>query len=385
LKSGRSSCIVVFPVTRKKLVLLIFGGIALFNIVYGIAVMMRGRHDTLDPHLAGETMALDHLSDAHHLFYTPASHADLAAARADLVVSASDEKTYAVGVQSPAAFRALDHERQFDGLLFTGDSTTYKPLLNELAQAKDFTLTWLDNATLVFRRRGATAWKEADLDATATRFTGENHARFMAGASRQLVAIGQLAMAKRALDAAAPNGKGLTDYWTALALYDGEVAHWADALDAVKRALAIAPDDTGALTTEAQILFGSRRFDEAMTISDRVIEAHPDDPSMLFLHAMISHQAHSYDREIAALTHLMDLAQAQGQSVTGYRIYLGQAYAEHGDGMLSLIQFQKAVESPDISPAQKKFAMDCIGKIRDHATAPADGVVSGSLPISEAH
>jgi lipopolysaccharide biosynthesis regulator YciM len=99
-------------------------------------------------------------------------------------------------------------------------------------------------------------------------------------------------------------------------------------------------------------------------MSDKVVEQHPDDASILFFHATLAHQAHSYDREIAALKHLIDMAETQGQSTTGYRIYLGQAYAESGEAMPSLIQFQKAVESPDISPEQKEFAEDCIGKIR---------------------
>jgi predicted Zn-dependent protease len=118
------------------------------------------------------------------------------------------------------------------------------------------------------------------------------------------------------------------------------------------------------MATKAQILFGARRYEEALAISDKVVEQNPDDPSMLFLHATISHEAHSYDREIAALKHLIEMADAQGQSTTGYRIYLGQAYAETGEAMLSLVQFQDAVNSSDISPEQKEFCEDCIGKIR---------------------
>ena len=45
------------------------------------------------------------------------------------------------------------------------------------------------------------------------------------------------------------------------------------------------------MTTKAQILFGAKRFEEALDISDQVVQQHPDDPSMLFLHATIAHQA----------------------------------------------------------------------------------------------
>lgn len=351
---------------NKKTVLLAFAGLVLLNLVFGIVVLVRAHHDPVDPRLAGEQLAIAHLKDVHYLFFSPGSHADLLAARPDLV-SAADEHSFAQGVQLPPVFRALDHQRQFDAVLLSGDPTTYKPLLKAFADDKDFVLTWLDNANLIFRRPGAQHWTEADLNVTAAQFRGENQARFLAGAATRLIAIGQLQMARRALDTAQPNASSIPDYWTALALYDGEIAHWPDALSSLDRALALDPGFTPALTTKAQILFGARRFDEALDISDQVVAQHPDDPSMLFFHATLAHQAHSYDREIAALKHLIDLADAQGQSTTGYRIYLGQAYAETGEGMLSLIQFQTAVNAPDISPAQRDFALDCIAKIHKKA------------------
>jgi tetratricopeptide (TPR) repeat protein len=356
-------------VQKKKIVLLAFAGLVLLNLVFGICALIRAHHAPLDPRLAGEQLAIARLQDVHYLFFPPGSHADLQAARPDLV-AAADERSFAQAVQTPDLFRSLDHQRQFDALLLSGDPTTYKPLLKHLAESKDFVLTWLDNSNLIFRRIGAPPWTESDLDAAAAQFRGENRSRFLAGAATRLIAIGQLPIARRALDAAQPGGKDLPEYWTALGLYDGEIQHWPDALAALDRALSLDPDFTPALTTKAQILYGARRFDEALHISDKVVEQHPDDPSMLFFHATLAHQAHSYDREIAALKHLIEMADTQGQSTTGYRIYLGQAYAESGDAMLSLIQFQKAVDSPDISPEQRDFAQDCIAKIRQKTSGP---------------
>ncbi len=348
---------------QKKTVLQAFGALVLLNLVFGIVALVHWRRaEAVDPRLEGEQLAISRLADAHSVFYSPGSHADLAHSRPDLVVA--DEHGFARGLQMPETFRTLDHVRQFDAVLLSGDPTTFKPLLQHFSDTRDWVLTWLDNANLIFQRVGATRWKEADLNTTAAQFTGQNRSRFYSGAAPRLIAIGQLQMAKRALDAAAQDGSRLPEYWTALALYDGEIAHWVDAVAALDRALGIDADYTPALTTKAQILFGARRYDEAMAITDKVVEEHPDDPSMLFLHATISHQAHSYDREIAALKHLIELADAQGQSTTGYRIYLGQAYAEHGQAMESLVQFKAALDAPDISPAQKEFALDCMAKIR---------------------
>jgi tetratricopeptide (TPR) repeat protein len=347
---------------NKKTVLIGFGAVALGTLVFGIVVLFGGHREPVDPRLTGEQMALAQIRDVHYLFYTPASHADLAAARPDLI-SQGNEHEFARAAQDPATFRIMDHERQFDALLLAGDTTTYQPLIHDLAEAKDFVLVWLDNSTLVFRRRGARAWSESDLYSTANQFQGQNRARFLAGAATRLIGLRQLDMAKRALDQAQPLGGNVPEYWTAQALYDGEVAHWTDAIAALDHALRIDSDFTPALTTKAEILYGARRYDEALAISDKVVAEHPDDPTMLFFHATISHQAHAYDREIAALKHLIELADAQGDSTTGYRIYLGQAYAETGDAPNSLTQFKMALVSPDISPEQRKFVNDCIARI----------------------
>jgi tetratricopeptide (TPR) repeat protein len=348
---------------HKNTVLFGFLGVAFATFAFGVVALIRAHRAPVDPRLEHEQMALDHLQDVHYLFFSPASHADLQAARPDLV-AAANEHAFAKAAQVPSVFRAMDHDRQFEALLLSGDSTTYKPLLDHLIETRDFVLTWLDNAVLIFRRRGATPWTQADLAATTAKFQGENQARFLAGAATRLIAIGEMPMARTALDQAAPNGSNLPEYWTALALYDGDIAHWKEAIDALDRALSLDSDYTPAMTTKAQILFGARRYDEALAISDQVVEEHPDDPSMLFMQATISHEAHAYQREIAVLKHLIELADAQGDSTTGYRIYLGQAYAETGDAQPSLEQFKLALNAPDITPGQKKFAEDCIAKIQ---------------------
>ena len=343
-----------------------FGGLVLFNLAFGAAIFIGGcrGHRADDPRLLHEQLALGRLKDARHLFFTPAAHVDLAAQRPELIADA-DEHAYAQAAQMPPVFRSLDHQRQFDALLLAGDPTTYKPLLRHLGETKDFQLTWLDNANLIFRRKPATAWAEADLATTKQLFQGEARAIFLAGAAGKLIAIGQLPMAKRALDEAQTLGAGLPEVCTALALYDGEINHWEDALKEVNRALARDDKFTPAMTTKAQILFGAKRFSEALDISDQVVAQHPDDPSMLFLHATIAHQAHAYEREIAALKHLIELAGQQRQSPTGYRIYLGQAYASTGEAVPALTQFQEALAARDISPEQREFATDCVEKIKD--------------------
>ena len=332
---------------------------ALATIIFGVVMLVQGHHDPVDPRLQGEAMGLSHLQDVHYLFYTPGSHDDVAGARPELLVELKFEKEFARASQAPEVFREYAHLRRFDAVLLSGDPTTFEPLLRHLGDSPDFVLTWIDSEVLIFRHVGAKPWSEADLRATADALKGENRARYLAGVAKRLVAIGgglQMALAKRALDEAMPLGKRIPEMWTALALYDGHVGHWTDALDEVNKALALDPDSTAALTTKAEIFLGAKRLDEALDISDKVVEKHPDDASMLFMHATIAHQAHAYQQEVAALKHLIALAEAQGHSTTGYQIYLGQAYAESGDAVNSLAAFKVVLAASDASPGQKKFA-----------------------------
>ena len=76
------------PLIRKKNLLLAFVALVLLNLVFGIVVLSSGGHRKTDPRLLGERLGIEHLGEVHHLFYAPYSHADLQAARPDLIACA---------------------------------------------------------------------------------------------------------------------------------------------------------------------------------------------------------------------------------------------------------------------------------------------------------
>ena len=72
-------------------------------------------------------------------------------------------------VQNPKLFRQLDRQHRFDTLLLVGDPSQYRPLLEHLLEAKDWTLQYLDHTSLIYRRSAETPWKPDDFVAIRER------------------------------------------------------------------------------------------------------------------------------------------------------------------------------------------------------------------------
>src|SRR4029079_14758256 len=98
------------------------------------------------------------------------------------------------------------------------------------------------------------------------------------------------------------------------------------------RALDIDPNFIPGLACKVQTLFAMKRFSEAYKLSEQLVAFSPDDPSILFYHAKLAHEARAFDAEIEALQRLIALGERAGINVSGYRIYLAQAFAHKGEG-----------------------------------------------------
>ena len=123
-------------------------------------------------------------------------------------------------VENPKLFRQLDRKHHFDTLLLTGDPSQYRPLIEHLMEAKDWTLTYLDHTSLIFKRDGARAWQPGDLDALALTFSGaRDRAAFFAQAAVRLLAIRRGADAKVCLDKAQALDAGLAEVWNGIAIF----------------------------------------------------------------------------------------------------------------------------------------------------------------------
>jgi Tfp pilus assembly protein PilF len=149
----------------------------------------------------------------------------------------------------------------------------------------------------------------------------------LAQTALRLLGIKQDESAKVLLDEAAGLDGREPHVANALATYYLDRGQWREANVQITRALAEDDQFLPALATKVQLLYGTKRFDEAYELSKQLIEKIPDDPNLLFYHSKIAHEAHAYQAEVATLGKLIEQADALGLPVGGYRLYQGQAYA----------------------------------------------------------
>lgn len=327
----------------------------------------------LNPLLATPQIALENLSGTPLYFNAPARQ-DLIKRRPDLLTDdEKDAKTlspqvrsFAQAVENPQLFRQLDRQTRFGAVLLAGDPTQYRPLLDHLLDSADWKLWYLDHTSLVFKR-GAEEWSEAKLEPVRQRFAGASsidRARFLANVSRKLVSVRRTELAKKYADEAVALEPKQPDGWVARADVHMGLGEWNPAAGDADRALSFENDFLPALAVKAQALYASKHFADAFHTSQRLIEKLPNDPGALFYHAKISHEARAFGEEADALMHLIALAEKEGRPVSGYEIYLGQAYAHLGNGAEALEAYNKALSDPDITGDQRKEVQDAVASIQ---------------------
>jgi len=328
-----------------------------------------------DPDLTTPVLAIQRLQ-AGPVFYTPFARPFLVSLKPGLVVpedrDAHSERAtqFARALQNPALWRQLDRREHFDTLLLAGDLNPFRPLLTHLLETRDFSLVYLDQTSLLFRRAPVRQWSPDDFEAVRAKFSTRpawEQAEFLAQAAGRMLVVNEVALAKRCLDEALEKDHKSASAWTQMGYYHERLKQWTDALSDADAALGIQEDFQPAMVLRAQALFATKRFDTAYGVTQRLVEMAPRDPSVLFLHARIAHQAHAYQSEVAALTTLIDLAEKEGQPVSGYRIYLGQAYASERKAQASLDAFEKVLDDGTITPDQRAYVVESIARIRSRA------------------
>ena len=272
---------------------------------------------------------------------------------------------FAQAAQDPQLFRKLDRESRFAVLWLCGDPSQFKPLLEHLLSTQDFSLAYLDHTSLIFRR-GSAAWDPARLEEIRARFPlPAEQASFLAQSAARLLAVRQPDPARKCLDDAQKLDPAAPEVWTGWSAWRMARGEFPTALEAADRALALDPDFLPALACKTQILYATKKYSDAYDLSERLIERSPDDPGTLFYHAKISHEAHAYDAEIRTMKRLIDLATRGGASVSGYRIYLGQAYAAKSDADNAMDQLSLALIDPELPREQRHFADQLFNQIKE--------------------
>lgn len=325
-----------------------------------------------NPLLDTPRLALEAL-EAKVLYFNGPAQPWLLALRPDLLgtenrdVHSAHARRFAQAVANPALFRELDREKRFDTLLFVGDPSQYRALLDHLVERKDFALTYVDHTSVVFKRP-ATPWTTKDLATVRARLghpSPAEMAEFLARSAAKLAAAHREPEAKALLDEALALDARCVEAWSALAGYQMNRGEFADALIAVDRALSLDAKHLGALATRTQVFYATKRYNEAYALSQRLVAQLPEDPNVLFKHAQIAHEAHAYKTEIATLEKLIALAEIEQRSTTGYRLYLAQAYTAAGDGKPAIENFTRVLADPELPADQRKFSLETIERIKN--------------------
>jgi tetratricopeptide (TPR) repeat protein len=325
-----------------------------------------------DPLVTTPVLALQNLS-AKSLYYNGAARPWLLAQRADILTaedrddSSARTRSFVQAVQNPKLFRQLDRQHRFDTLLLVGDPSQYRPLLEHLLEAKDWTLQYLDHTSLIYRRSAATAWKPEDFSAVRERFTDASAAQrgtVFSQAANKMIAIRATPAALKLLEEAQHLNSKSSELWSTWGHYRMALGQWKEAVAAADQALLLDNDYVPALACKAQSLYAMKYFSDAYNVSRKLIEELADDPALLFYHAKIAHEARAYSDEIRTLDKLIKMAEEQERPSSGYRVYLGQAYATDGQAEPALEQFAKALADPELPTEQRKFAVESSAMIR---------------------
>jgi tetratricopeptide (TPR) repeat protein len=323
--------------------------------------------------LATPLLAIEALH-AKSLYFNDAARPWLLAHRPDLLTEedqlGTSERSRGLiqAVQNPTLFRKLDRRFHFDALLLTGDPSQYRPLLDHLLQTKDWTLTYLDHSSLIFRRDNSQPWQPEALATLRPQFTTRSEqAVFLAQAASKLLAVKMPEPAKALLEEAERLDSHALEIRSALAIYYSNRGEWSKAMSQVDRALAQDKDYAPAIGTKTQILYSTKRFDEALTLSTKLLATQPDNPSLLFYHARIAKERHAFEIETEVLRKLIALAELENHPTATYRVFLGQSLAKQGQAQPAIAEFTRALADPDLPADQRKFASELLTQIKTRA------------------
>ncbi len=353
-----------FPVltTPRRRWFALAAGVVIAGLVCWLA---RPLFNPANPLLDTPVVALEGLQ-AKPLFFNAAAGSSLRAQRPDLVPREGTDN-FAQAVLEPRLFRQLDRQFRFEALLFTGDPSQSRPLLEHLAETKDWALSYVDHTSLVFRRAGGPAWRIADLEPVRARFAGASarvRATMLSQTAVKLVAVRELESARQLLDEAQRLHVRLPEVWSGWASYHMQRGEYAEAFANAERALKLDDENLPALAVKTHLLFATKQFSAAYELSRRLIERVPDDPNLLFYHAKIAHEAHAYKAEVEALEKIIAQAEAVGRPVSGYQMYLGQAHMTLGDGTRAIDAFMRVLNDPELPQDQRDFARESIARIK---------------------
>lgn len=299
------------------------------------------------------------------VFFTPNARPHLELAHREYIAPETDPLRFAQASQDPRLFREIDRTVRFSEIWLLGEISTYKSLLEHLLETKDFGVTYVDHASIILRRDAGENWKPGDPDLESKHFAdARERAYFLAQYASRLVALHKPDAATRWLKLAEDTAPNIPDVWSAWSTQRMAKGDWDEALRFADRALSIDENFIPGIACKAQCLYAMKKFRPAYEFSARLLQSSPDDPALLFYHAKLAHEARAFKSEIEALQRLIALAGKAGANISGYRVYLAQAYVADGDADGAMDQVTLALLDTTLPREQRKFADELLTQIK---------------------
>ena len=341
-------------------------------VVAAVAYFLPATKGALDPMVGTPLLAMEAVG-GKALYYNGPARMWLERKRPDLLIandaaaSAEKVRVFAQAVLDPQSFRRLDRQFRFDALLLLGDPSEYRPLLDHLIATKDFRPVYVDHWAIILRRDAERSWQAEDFAPVRAKIAGlgkSERAICLARAATKLAALRMFPESQALLGEARQLDGKSKDMWSGYATLHMHRGEWQDAMTCADRALDGGREPLSALAVKTQVLYATKHFSEAYELSKLLVERLPDDPNLLFYHAKIAHEAHAYQAEISTLEKLIARAEADARPVSGYQMYLAQAYASAGDAPHAIDAFMRVLNDPDLPQDQRDFARDSITRIK---------------------
>jgi tetratricopeptide (TPR) repeat protein len=186
----------------------------------------------------------------------------------------------------------------------------------------------------------------------------------------KMLAIQQIEPARKWLDDAGALNEDSIEVLGGLAGYQIAIGRWAEAEAYADKALKKNPEYIPALAAKVVAMRATRHHIDAFKYSERLNELLPEDPVRLWQHAQLAHEAKQIEKEIKALTRLVELAKEEGRPTGEYEFFLGEAHAHEAGNNgahapLALEHLRRALLDPLLSAEKRKFAEERIATIRE--------------------
>ncbi len=285
--------------------------------------------------------------------------------KAEVFGGKSAMRMYARAAQDPALFRQMHRQNGFDAVWISGDLGTSGPLLDSLVADAEWMVFYVDHQGVVFRRTAVMNGLPLEIGPRdSSGLSRSERARVKAATAVNLSTLRREAEAKRMMAEAKEASSGEVDVRVAQARLDLDDGRWDAALAAASGVLGMSRNYVPALSVRARALYASGQFAEAFNCSRKLVERVGGDPLVLFNHAKIAHELRIFGEEIETLKTLIDVVERDGGWSTGYRIYLGQAYAAMGERDLALRELDAAAVDSGLAPDQRAFVDEALEKLR---------------------